>query len=113
MSTGYPSGRDQRGRVHQPVAPCRDCRQPILWATTPRGARFALDVEALHTVPDPPARVYLVLEGPHDWRLVVELHDRELAREALDLHGTLYSAHFDTCPKVDRADRPRPRADLA
>jgi hypothetical protein len=96
MSSGYPA----RGR--QPVAPCRDCRAPMRWATTPAGSRIALDPVPLTDAPGIGVAAYLVVEHPRDWRLAVELKDGDLIREVLDLEGRVWASHFDTCPRRER-----------
>lgn len=113
MSSGYPNRSATRGHVQQGIAPCRDCREPVKWATTPRGARIPLDLDPIGAMALTVAgiRPYLLIERPGDWRLAVELHDPELAGEVLMGDGlSLATSHFDTC-----ASRPQPRerADLA
>lgn len=113
MSSGYPHRSATGAQIHQSVAPCRDCREPIKWATTPRGARIPLDLEPVPAMVLGTAgvRPYLLIERPGDWRLAVELHDPDLAGEALAQDGLdLATSHFDTCP---RRPQPRERADLA
>lgn len=104
------SGYPQRHRgPQQSVAPCRDCRAPIAWASTPTGKRLPLDLDQLGGMALSVAgvRPYLLIERAGDWRLAVELHDLETAAETLTLEGLqLRTSHFDTCPnRVQHRER--------
>lgn len=107
-ASGYPIGRDQRGRAHAAVQPCRSCKAPMLWVVLPSGKRNPLDLE-----PTLKGNV-LVLPGPEDWRLGVVVHDQDLLQEVRTLFADrLHTSHFATCPDADEHRRPRERADLA
>lgn len=111
MGSGYPQGRDQRGRAHTPTGRCRDCRATVLWATTPSGKRMPFDMRRASA--DATPRPYAIFERADDWRLAVMLHDAELAGEIETLGDgvILAECHWDTCP--ERQPRMRERADLA
>lgn len=115
MASGYPTGRDHRGRHHTAVQACRDCKRPMRWASNPNGRRIPLDVE-----PDVDGDNLLITQGA--WALTVQVKDTELLEElrAFTRAHTagenvesalrrLYACHWDTCPKR----KPRERRDLA
>lgn len=98
MSSGYPQ-RGHRG-PQQSIAPCRDCREPIIWTTTPNGKRLPLDHAPMGGMALSVAgvRPYLLVERPGDWRVAVELHDLQLAAEVLTIDGlAIHTSHFDSC----------------
>lgn len=105
------SGYPQRHRgPQQSVAPCRDCRDPVVWASTPTGKRIPLDPDPIGGIALSVAgvRPYLLIERAGDWRLAIELRDHELAAEVLTLDnvGQLRTSHFDSCPnRVQHRER--------
>lgn len=108
MASGYPQGRDQRGKVHAPSSRCRDCGATVLWATSPSGKRIPFDMRVVD--PRASSRLYALWERPNDWRLAVMIRDEDLAVELAGFDGVpLVECHFDTCPER----QPRERADLA
>lgn len=116
MATGYPDGRDRRGRVHTAVQPCRDCQRPMRWATNLGGTRIPLDVEPSDAGDN-------VLLQQSSWALTIRVTNRQLREELLaftqahaageDINPALrrlYTCHWETCPN---RSAPRERADLA
>jgi hypothetical protein len=104
MASGYPTGRDRRGRQHGSVQSCRDCKRPMRWAANQNGKRIPLDVE-----PTPAGDNVLITQG--GWALTVQIRDPDLLEELRkfgrahdageDVHPAtrrLYSCHWDTCP---------------
>lgn len=114
MSSGYPGGRDQRNRVHQPVQPCRSCQRRMLWVTMPSGKRNPVDLDPLPTDPEPNVLVVESVDRTtgEKWRLGVLLHDSELIDEARALGFRVATSHFATCPDATDRRRPRERADI-
>lgn len=108
MSSGYPSGRDQRGRVHQPIQPCTGCGRPMLWVTMPSGKRNPVEYEPRPNDPQPNILV-VERDDPHlgAWRLGVQLHDRELVEEAIAAGFRVTTSHFAdrACPRNARRER--------
>ncbi|MEU3099642.1 hypothetical protein ABZ690_34280 [Streptomyces sp. NPDC006967] len=71
------------------LAPCRDCRRPILWTITEAGKRLAVDLD-----PDPAGNTAVRCDGTGAWR------SRRPTTE-LPLTGweRLHKPHVATCPQ--------------
>jgi hypothetical protein len=104
MASGYPMGRDRRGRQHGALQSCRECQRPMRWAANQNGKRIPLDLE-----PTADGDNVLITQGA--WALTVQLRDPELLEELRALNRAheagedvnpalrrLYSCHWDTCP---------------
>ena len=81
------SARRVIARRRCPMATCKSCGAPVVWAVTPRGKRTPLDA-----VTSPDGNVELLPDG--SVRVLGPL-DAEAARLA---GAELYLSHFATCP---------------